>query len=384
MDREQHKYLLVGGGLQNALLSLFLLERHPQNSLTVVERGRRLGGNHTWCFHEDDVPPALRLLVDPLVVHRWNAYAVVFPGQHRVLTGQYSAVTSDRLAEIAESRLEAHPRAQLLTEVEATDVGPHSVRLKDGRVLTGDLVIDARGPDQLALGKVTGFQKFVGLELELGSPHTLTMPTLMDACVPQTDGFRFFYVLPLAPRRVLIEDTYFSDTPSLDSARLQSEILAYADQRSLDVMSIVRREQGVLPLPTREPVLSQRSPLRAGYSGGWFHPATGYSFPLAVRLADYVSSRPADQVFGASWPPFVTEHRRQLRFAVLLNRLLFNAFPPERRWQALARFYSLPAATIGRFYALSTNASDRLRILCGRPPRGISIKFAMTKRMTAA
>jgi lycopene beta-cyclase len=57
--------------------------------------------------------------------------------------------------------------------------------------------------------------------------------------------------------------------------------------------------------------------------------------------------------------------------------MLFGAFLPEARWNALQRFYRLPPDTIRRFYALETTRGDRLRIVCGRPPRGISLRVAI-------
>ena len=46
-----------------------------------------------------------------------------------------------------------------------------------------------------------GYQKFVGLEIRTPQPHGMVRPLLMDARVAQIDGFRFVYVLPLAPDR---------------------------------------------------------------------------------------------------------------------------------------------------------------------------------------
>jgi lycopene beta-cyclase len=200
----------------------------------------------------------------------------------------------------------------------------------------------------------------------------------MDARVPQSDGYRFFYVLPLGPRRVLIEDTYFSDTPALDRTGLRSGILSYAASRGYAVVDVVREEMGVLPLPARGgPAPESASPLIAGYAGGFFHPATGYSFPVALRLARHIAEAEEGDVFGPAWRRLVDEQRAQFRFATLLNRMLFGAFRPEARWNALQRFYRLPPATIRRFYALETTSGDRLRLLCGRPPRGISLRAAI-------
>ena len=91
------------------------------------------------------------------------------------------------------------------------------------------------------------------------------LPLLMDATVPQTDGLRFFYVLPMSPTRVLVEDTYFSDSAALDSPKLRAEVLAYAAQSGFVVRAIVREEQGVLPLPTRRAAIPRGvSPIVAG------------------------------------------------------------------------------------------------------------------------
>ena len=59
--------------------------------------------------------------------------------------------------------------------------------------------------------------------------------------------------------------------------------------------------------------------------------------------------------------------------------LAFQAVPPAARRNVLERFYQLPEPSIARFYALTTTAFDRARILCGRPPRGLSLGRAVTK-----
>jgi lycopene beta-cyclase len=372
-----HDVVLVGGGLQSALIVLAMLAERPDARVALVERDPRLGGNHTWSFHAADVPEAARHLVEPLVTAAWSGYDVAFPGLTRTIGARYAAVSSERLAEVVAGRLAGRPGCTLLTDAEVTQLDSNSVALGDGRTVRGQLVVDARGPDHVAF-EPCGYQKFVGLELELAKPHDRPRPMLMDARVRQNDGFRFFYVLPLSDRKVLVEDTYFSDGPELEPAKLREEILAYATQAGFVVSDIVREERGVLPLPSRgmgEP--APRSPLVAGYAGGWFHPATGYSFPVALRLALYLANAPVRDVFGADWEKLVAEHRSQFRYATLLNRMLFGAFAPSGRWNALERFYRMPEETIHRFYALAMTRGDRVRLLCGRPPRGISLRAAI-------
>ena len=148
---------------------------------------------------------------------------------------------------------------------------------------------------------------------------------------------------------------------------------------SVPLARIVREESGVLPMPWAGTLagVPERSPLVAGYRGGWFHPATGYSFPPAVRLACCVAARPAAQAFDGRLAALWRAHRTQVRFAQRLNRLLFRCFDPEDAWNVFARFYTLPDAVIRRFYALATTGFDRARLVVGRPPRGFSFAKAL-------
>jgi lycopene beta-cyclase len=368
-----HDVLLVGGGLQNALIALLLLEARPSSSVCLVEQEPAVGGNHTWAFHAGDVPRRAQNVVDALVVHRWPGYDVLFPTLRREIDDPYAAITSERLRSVVERRFRQAPASTLLTGARVARLTGSQVTLSDGRVLSGRVVIDARGPERTEHDAGTGYQKFVGLELLVES-HALARPILMDATVQQLDGLRFLYVLPLAPDRLLVEDTYFSTSPALDRDSVAARALSYARGMGLAVRGVVRREAGVLPMPIGQPPApSGRSPLLAGYAGGWFHPATGYSFPVALRLAEFLAATPYEDWFGPGFERLVARHRTQFRFGTLLNRMLFSWFEPEARWNALERFYRMPEDTIRRFYALDTTSGDRLRILCGRPPRGLSL-----------
>ena len=63
--------------------------------------------------------------------------------------------------------------------------------------------------------------------------------------------------------------------------------------------------------------------------------------------------------------------------------MLFAWFPPDQRYHVMERFYRLPEDTIRRFYALSLTHRDRLRIVMGRPPKGISWRLAIKGRKMA-
>jgi lycopene beta-cyclase len=207
--------------------------------------------------------------------------------------------------------------------------------------------------------------KFLGLEVRLARPVAPNEPVIMDATVPQRDGFRFFYLLPYAPDRMLIEDNYYSDHPQAEWPGLRAAVREYAEARGFAIAEVEREEHGVLPLPwaMARPPAGGGGPLAAGYGGGWFHPATSYSLPVAARLACHVAETAPDELFGPRLTALAAEHRRQQAFAQRLNWLLFRGTPPAGRWKVMGGFYRHPEATIRRFYALALTSGDRFRIL---------------------
>lgn len=196
----------------------------------------------------------------------------------------------------------------------------------------------------------------------------------MDARLPQLDGYRFVYVLPLATDKVLVEDTYYSNGPELDVATVADRVRELAAARGLSGAEL-RQETGVLPIliggdpdlfwPANDPVA------RLGLKGGFFHATTGYSFGLALQVAEELSrlSGPFDGAMLARWSHArFRQHWRAMRFFRLLNRMLFHAAAPDRRDRIFAHFYRLPPERIARFYAGRPSLTDMARILSGKPP----------------
>ena len=367
-----HDLILVGGGLANGLLAWRLRQSHPALRLLLLEGGGTLGGNHTWSFHAGDLTPAQHAWLAPLVAHRWDGYGVAFPGLRRQLPGGYASITSRRFDAQLRAALVPAP-AQLRVAAPVAALTPHSVTLAGGQVLRAGAVIDGRGL-QPSPHLTLGFQKFLGQELRLRQPHGLRRPVLMDATVPQHDGYRFVYVLPLSADTLLVEDTYYSDDGQVDAGRLRANIAGYARAHGWDVAGLLREERGVLPITLagdadafwRE---AQGQP-RAGLAAGLFHPTTGYSLPSAVRLADAVAALPelsSAAIFTATRAHALAEWRAQ-GFFRLLNRMLFRAAAPGARWRVMQRFYGLPAPLIERFYAARLNVLDKARLLSGKPP----------------
>lgn len=360
----------MGGGLANGLIALRLRALRPDLRVILLERDKRIGGEHTWCHFETDVSPAIGGWLRPLIVHRWSGYEVRFPAHRRTLDTAYLAITSQRLHEAVSTAL----GDDVWLGATVSDVSPHQVTLSDGRRITAATVIDGRGPRR-SRSLVLGWQKFLGQGVRLSAPHGLTRPIVMDSTVPQLDGYRFLYVLPLDSTRLLIEDTRYSDGDALDHADVRAAIAAYAVQQGWTIAKVEREEHGVLPIALAGDIDAYWREARAqvaevGLRAALFQPTTGYSLPDAARLAEQIAALPhitsahvracAEAHSKAAW--------RRRRFFRLLNRMLFRACAPDQRYKVLERFYRLGAPLIQRFYAARLTPFDQARVLMGKPP----------------
>ena len=369
--------LIVGGGLAGSLAAWQLAVRRPGLRVQLLEAGATLGGNHTWSLHATDVLPAALAWLDPLVEARWPRHAVAFPSHRRVLEQPYLSMTSARLHDVVSAAL--GDRLHLHTSVEA--LTPTRVHTANGETLDAQVVIDARGaaPVDVPLG----WQTFLGQEIQCDAPHGVLVPLIMDATVPQVGGFKFVYVLPFAPDRLLVEDTAYTDAPGVDVPQARANVAAYVEAQGWRVRQVLREESGSLPIPLGGAIDAfwAGDVPRIGIRAGLFHPTTGYSLPDAVATADLLSHllatvNPADASRVYSEVRHFATTRWQARaFFRMLNRLLFRAAAPEARARVLEQFYRRSPGLIARFYAGDLTSFDRLRLLAGRPP--VSLRLAL-------
>lgn len=371
--------VFVGGGLANSLMAYWIKLGNPKLRVLIIEKNDTLGGNHTWSFHEKDLSPKEFKFIEPFVSKKWDGYSVSFPKHQRELQTAYFSVRSEEFNEKVKTVVDV----EFSTEV--VGVAAHNVTGKGGKQWSSYLVIDGRGfgvcDDQMV-----GYQKFVGMEVELENPHGLTKPILMDATVEQRDGFRFFYCLPWDQQRLLIEDTRYSDGASIDLVEFREEITKYAQKKGWKIRTIQREEVGALPIPLRAKYLpSNKGVLEAwvprlvpcvGVRGGFFHSTTGYSLPDAARVVAQLVK--LDLKYEVVFPAVVklakATARRQWFFR-LLNRMVFQGSEPKNRYKILEFFYRMPRGLIGRFYAGKMWPTDYIRIFLGAPP--IKIRSAL-------
>ena len=367
--------LLAGAGLANGLIALAVAEARPDARIVMLDRADGPSGLHTWSYHLPDLAPAWHRRLAPARRAEWPDQEVRFPGHARRLRAGYASLDGRGLVR---ALLGAGLQVRWRSEIAHLD-GRGAV-LDDGTRIEAGCVIDGRGARPSPY-LATGFQKFLGLEVETDRSHGVARPCIMDATVSQQDGYRFIYLLPFSPTRLLVEDTRYSDGPELDEDMLASAIWRYARDQGWRGRE-VRRERGILPIALAHDARGfweahRSGAVPVGLRAGLFHPVTGYSLPVAARVAEVVATTPLDtDAMRAALRSHAIARADRDRFLRLLSRMLFRGCAPDQRRRLLERFYRLPEGVIERFYAGRLTWADRLRIVTGKPP--IPLRTALT------
>lgn len=361
--------IIVGAGLSGSLLSLGLLHHFPRLRILILEKAPELGNQHTWSFHDSDIPEALRSWVENLISKTWPSHEVFFPFLHRVLASPYHSIRQQDL-----SLRVSQSGALVRTSCPVVALGSDFARDDEGQIYRAPLVVDARGWDEFQ--GPCGYQKFVGLDVELQEPHGLQHVRLMDARIPQIDGYRFMYVLPWSEKHLLIEDTYYSNHALLKIERIEQEILRYAQGQGWKIASIQRREVGCLPLPLSSSSFPSTAPATQslGARALRMNAVTGYTTPHLLRFLDsfFKTSTPSRENFERTQARFQKDEQQRENFYLMLNRMMFQAAANEERYRILQKFYRLPEGVVQRFYSGRLSWLDKARILSGRPPVSVT------------
>ena len=353
----------------------------PDITFAVFEAGESFGGNHRWSWFEHDLDEAGTALLAPFSKAEWpGGNEVRFPAHDRVLSSDYRSLDS-RDFDSALRRL--LPQHAIRTACRVMGLDAQGITLLSGERITASAIIDCRdaGPSEHLTG---GWQVFLGQHLRTGKPHGIERPVIMDATVEQPGAYRFVYLLPLGEDEIFVEDTYYADRPELDENLLRSRIADYAEARGWDAR-VLHEETGVLPVITGGDFAAYRASLSvsgvalSGAKGGFVHPLTSYTMPIAVANA-LATAQIAMREGLAALPAAIEErarrHWRDTAYYRLLGKMLFQAAEPEERYRVFERFYRLPEPLISRFYAARSTPLDKLRILTGKPPVAIDRAIA--------
>lgn len=287
--------VVIGGGCAGLALASRLAEGGAAAPRTLVLDARtRYGEDRTWCFWRVEETG-----FDACIAAAWESARVAGGGREALLDCRrypYVMIPAGRFYAQALAAIDASSRVARRTGIRVADV----VREADGRLrvetsagpVRARRVVDTR-PAPIAEGGALLWQSFLGREVETQSDaFNPTCVDLMAFDPPSRTRIGFTYVLPLGPRRALIEYTVLARAPlapaelAADLARVEAARIGARPSR------VIRTEHGRLPMGLlARPERLAPGHVRAGLAGGAARPSSGYAFLRIQRWARDCAAR---------------------------------------------------------------------------------------------
>ena len=283
LNTTHYDFIIAGGGLAGLSLACHLA-RTPLcgRSILIVDQDPKRQNDRTWGFWADKPT-----LFDGVVSHTWDQLLVAGPesAPHtaRLQTYRYKVIRGIDIYADARRQLQDRPNVTFLQgTIEAIEDGRDAARIcVDGKELTGAWIFDSLPP---RFERDAPFQvlkmHFHGWEVLTPSasfdPETVTF---MDFRTPQEGEMRFFYVLPYAADRALVEFTVFSQRV-LPRQAYEDALRQYlASVLQVTDYAIDAEESGAVPI-TDNPLERSlgRRVMAIGARAGRIKPSTGYAY----------------------------------------------------------------------------------------------------------
>lgn len=346
--------LIIAGAGCAGLSALWQVMNDPDTTrrVIVIDRDFEVGDDRTWAFWgTDDLPFA------DLADRSWDRLRVRFPGwetvgqlgsahraphvgrreYRRVRRRDYDAAVLGRAAGRKNIRFIAQDIIDVRDEADAG-----VVELPEGEVRAPLVLQSTRlaPTDQDAAVRHPLLQHFGGWEVHTQHPvFEPDVATLMDFDTDQHDATSFFYVLPEARDRALVEFTMFSPQPR-PHAFYDDQIRGRLERLGAGDVTIERTEYGNIPMDDRSRAQQWGSHVwNIGTVGGMTKPTSGYTFQRIHAQTRHL----IDHWVAGSTPTPLPSKPARYRFAdhTLLNILHHHPDHGRRVFDRLFRSTSI-------------------------------------------
>lgn len=368
---QHYDFIIAGGGAAGLSLAYYLsLSGLNGRSVLIIDKDKKDKNDRTWGFWSESEGS-----FDQIASFRFNKLdfnSRYFKRQISLGNYHYSIIQGLDFYRFVRDHLSNYPNFEFLNaSVSAfhdTDDGAEVVtdsgKFKANWVFSS--IFDEKEIIKAAASKLYLRQHFKGWLIETDedcfNPDSFSM---FDFRTPQDGAMRFFYVIPHAVNKALVEYTLFS--ASLLEKKLYDEaILKYIGEvLQISNYKIVDEEFGVIPMTNYLfPASQGRHIVNIGSLGGSSKPSSGYTFR---RIQAHVKKIVAALEAGES-PVISANSPARYRFydAVLLNILKSRGDLAEKLFSYMFKNNSI--AQLFQFLDEKGGLSNDLKVITSLPP----------------
>lgn len=365
---KNYDYIIAGAGCAGLSLLMHLMQHDEfrRKKILLVDKDAKKTNDRTWCFWEKD-----ENLFESIVYKKWadllfHAKSIskkldIHPYTYKLIRG--IDFYNHCLAEI-----EKHTNVTFLQdEVESVFSNDEEAGVViGGEKIYGNYVFNSILFDkpQLKNNEFWLLQHFKGLVIQTpGNVFDPASGTLMDFRTDQSSGATFFYVLPFAPNRALVEYTIFSNQ-LLQEESYQKALEAYLEENlKLTNYTIEEEEFGVIPMSNFSFPRRQNNIVHIGTAGGQTKASSGYTFRfIQKQCANILKS-----LLQHNHPFAVKKDSRRFHFydSILLHILHHNTLAGDEIFADL--FEKNEAHKVLKFLDNETSLTEELSIISTLP-----------------
>jgi lycopene beta-cyclase len=358
-----YDFIVTGAGAAGRSFVYQLLQSPLRASrILLIDREIKDKDDRTWSFWEDT--PGL---FDEIVHHRWSKlcfHSDSFSREMDIAPFEYKMILAADFYRFTGQAFSASANVQQLNaSVQHIQNTPQGVTVTTSAgSFTAAWCINSTGRPKIDKDKVNYLDQhfrgwFIQTERPVFDPHEAT---LMDFRTPQAGEFRFHYVLPTSETEALVELAIFSND-HLQADGYDRVIKKYLNEHwpHLGNYTIVRTEQGNIPM-TDHPFLPHEGHIiHLGQIGGDTRASTGYTFLYIHRRIEKIIAaltRNNDPRLERSF----SKKRHNLYDSAMLHVLQHQTYPGDQLFSRLFRLN--PPQRLLRFLNGESNILEEIRL----------------------
>lgn len=368
-DLVSYDFIVSGAGCAGLSLLVRMIEngQFKDKKILLVDKGLKNQNDRTWCFWEKDAG-----LFEPVVYRQWqklwfhSAYLSksleLAPYSYKLIRGIDFYNHCWRLIQQQPNItfLQAPVEKVFSNKEEGTGI------VAGGQVYRSQYVFNSIMFQKPELKKAQYWllQHFKGWVIETDKDvFDATTGTLMDFRTSQSEGATFFYVLPFAPNKALVEYTLFSKA-LLQPHEYQNALKAFLKERwGLENYRVLEDEWGVIPMTNAGFPAAEGNVIYTGTAGGQTKASSGYTFQFIQKQTAAI----VDSLVQKGHPFVTTAGSRRFHFydSVLLHILHHNTLGGDTIFSHL--FQKNGVQQVFRFLDNETTLPEELRIISTLP-----------------
>ncbi|MEO8862075.1 MAG: lycopene cyclase family protein [Ginsengibacter sp.] len=373
MRQKNYDYIFLGAGCASLSIIMRMIssKKFTEKSILIVDREPKTKNDRTWCFWENE-----NGFFEDIVYCKWNELLFNTTEENSLSLDigsyQYKMIRGIDFYEKCFNVIKVQKNIDIeygeIFFEETTSAVP-VIKIDNKPVLVNDRTIVFNSVFLPPIRKKDKFyllQHFKGWIVETADDFfNEKQATLMDFRVSQSNGTTFVYVLPLSPKKALVEFTLFSE--NLLAASEYNLALENYLKEFLNITNykIMEEEFGIIPMTNANFSLFKQGMYFIGTAGGQTKASTGYTFKFIQKQSDKI----VEELISTGIPSKTTDTRKRFFFydSTLLHILSNKLLEGKTIFSVL--FKKNRAETIFRFLDNETSIKEEIKLLNTLPKK---------------